>query len=228
MGLQIKQSQLRADSKKADLMFCIDNSGSMKTCIRGVRDSVNAFVRDLESAAVGQSQVDWEIGLLSYSHEEFLFMNLTKDTARFRSLLDREVEGEEFTPGAVDYAVSHTAWRPGAQHIIVVFTDEKLKEGYSKRNSANGATGFGELLHKISSSQVQVLYYGPQCEHYRRFAMCPKCEVNFMESFDGVDFGTLMKKMALTVSSGHTFDQDVTAEKAMVYDLSDISVRKVN
>ena len=225
MGFQIKQTQLKNDdSKKADIMFCIDNSGSMEECIQGVRDTVNEFVNALESGVDGQSEVDWRIGLISYSDDKFVFQDLSKDTSRFRSLLKRRVEGDEFTPGAIDYTITHASWRPGAQHIIVVFTDEKLEEGRSRRNRDNGAAGFGELLHKITSSHVQIIYYGPQCEHYRRFQMCPKSEVNFMDSFAGVDFTRLMMRMALTVSSGNSFDNDVAVVKNMVYDLSDIDI----
>ena len=224
MGLQIRQSQVKFDTKKADIMFCIDNSRSMESCIQGVRNTVNAFVTDLESGAEGQSPVDWRIGLMSYSDEEYVFLDLSKETTRFRALLNREVVGDEFTPGAIDYTVSHTSWRPGAQHIIVLFTDEPLEEGRSRRNRDNGAAGFGDLLHKITCSHVQIIYYGPQCEYYRRFQLCPKSELNFMDSFNSVNFDRLMKRLAVTVSSGSSFENDVVAVKQMVYDLSDIKI----
>ena len=73
MGLQIKQNKTMLQEKKADIMFCIDNSSSMQDCIDGVRDTVNNFVKTLEEGIQGFSPVDWEIGLLNYSNYEFRF-----------------------------------------------------------------------------------------------------------------------------------------------------------
>lgn len=210
--------------KKADIMFCIDNSSSMQDCIDGVRDSVNGFVASLEKGEQGYSPVDWEIGLLTYSNYEFRFVNLSNETTNFKRVIDRKVKGDEFTPGAIDYTISQTNWREGAQRIIVVFTDERLQCGRSETNAGNGAKSYDQLLKKIVDSHIQIIFYGPNCPYYNRFQVCPKSEVNIVSSFSGISFDELMKRLAITVSSGNAFAGKDSVVKEMVYDLSEIRI----
>lgn len=224
MGLQIKQNKTMSQQKKADIMFCIDNSSSMQDCINGVRDTVNSFVTTLEEGVQGQSPVDWEIGLLTYSNYEFRFVNLSRGTGDFKKAIDRKVKGDEFTPGAIDFVISQANWREGAQRVIVVFTDEKLEYGRSKANAGNGAKGYDKLLKKIVDSYVQIIFYGPNCPYYNRFQVCPKSEVNIVSSFSGISFDELMKRLAVTVSSGNAFAGKEPVIKDLVYDLSDIHI----
>lgn len=222
MGQQIKNksTQLKA-GKMADIMFCIDNSGSMSSCIAGVRSTVSEFVTSLEAGVEGQSPVDWQIGLLSYSQAEFLFVDFSKDTSLFKEKLGEDVYGgDEFTPGAIDYAISNATWRMGAQRVIVVFTDEPLSGG------SGGQEGFDNLLNKIVDANIQIVYYGPECGYYKQFGKCPKAEVNIVSSFSGVNFNKLMLRLAVTVSSGSLFANQQPVAKKLVYDLSGIGIKK--
>lgn len=213
-----------SQQKKADIMFCVDNSSSMQDCINGVRDTVNSFVSMLEEGVPGQSPVDCEIGLLTYSNYEFRFVNLSKDTADFKRAIDRKVRGNEFTPGAIDFVISKANWREGAQRIIVVFTDEKLVDGRSDINANNGANKYDKLLEKIEKSHIQIIFYGPSCPYYNRLLNCPRSEVNIVTGFSGISFGELMKRLAVTVSSGSAFAGKDSVMEELVYDLSDIKI----
>lgn len=226
MGLQIKQNKtMMSQHKLADIMFCIDNSGSMTDCINGVRNTVNNFVASLESGVQGLSPVDWQIGLLNYSANEFIFVDLANDTSHFKKKLEkREVSGDEFTPGAIDYAISNASWRSGAQRVIVVFTDESLKSGYSPSKSAGR---FDKLMEKIVNSHIQIIYYGEQCPYYSQFTKCPKGEVNVVSDFSGISFDELMTRLAVTVSSGNAFAGKEPVIKQLVYDLSHVKIKKI-
>ena len=223
MGLQIKTVRTNSNfvaAKKADIVFCIDNSGSMSSCIEAVRNTVSVFVSSLEKGVGGQSPVDWRIGLVDYSQSEFLFMDLAKDTATFQNKLRENVSGgDEFTPGAIDFAISNASWREGAQRVIVVFTDEPLNGG------SGGAHEFDDLLRKIVDSHIQIIYYGCPCEYYEKFQQCPKAEVNFVNNFSGIDFSNLMNRLAVTVSSSSPFAGKEPVVTKMVYDLSAITVK---
>ena len=223
MGQQIKNKTTQVKSgKMADIMFCIDNSGSMSSCIAGVRSTVSEFVTSLEAGVQGQAPVDWQIGLLSYSQAEFLFLDLSKDTSSFKGKLGQEVSGgDEFTPGAIDYAISNATWRMGAQRVIVVFTDETIRTG------SGGQDGFDKLLKKIVDANIQIIYYGPGCDYYKQFEKCPKAEVNIVSSFSGVNFNNLMLRLAVTVSSGSLFANQQPVTKELVYNLSGIGIKKV-
>lgn len=226
MGLQIKQNKtMMSQHKLADIIFCIDNSGSMTDCINGVRDTVNNFVASLESGVQGMSPVDWQIGLLNYSADAFIFVDLANDTSNFKKKLEkREVSGDEFTPGAIDYAISNASWRTGAQRVVVVFTDEDLQGGYSPSSSAKG---FDKLMEKIVNSRIQIIYYGEECPYYSQFTKCPKGEVNVVSNFSGISFNELMTRLAVTVSSSNAFAGNEPVVKGLVYDLSHIKIKKI-
>jgi hypothetical protein len=222
MGLQMKKTVI-SEHKLADIMFCIDNSGSMEDCIDGVRNTVNSFVASLEAGVQGMSPVDWQIGLLSYSEKTFNFVNLANNTSKFKKELEHYINGNEFTPGAIDYAISHTSWRTGAQRIIVVFTNEILETGVPADESAKG---FDKLINKIVDSHIQIIYYGPNCRYYSQFNKCPKGEVNVVRGFSGISFGDLMNRLAVTISSGNAFSGKDSVVKDMVYDLSRITINQ--
>ncbi len=222
MGNQIRQNKTIGVRKKmADIMFCIDYSYSMHHCIVGVRDTVNDFVSTLEAGIRGQMPVDWRIGLMAYTGEEFKFVDLAEDTVKFKKILNTSADGgDEFTPGAIDYTISNTNWREGAQRVIVVFTDESLETG------KGGADEFDNLLKKIVDSHIQIIYYGEKCPYYAKFEQCPKAEVNVVSNFSGISFSELMNRLAVTVSSGNAFSGKDPVVKKMVYSMSDIKIRK--
>lgn len=222
MGLQIKQSRTVSLTKKADIMFVIDNSYSMNDCIKGVHETVGDFVSSLGAGVEGQSPVDWRIGLLSYTNYMFRFLDLTDDVAAFREQLAiRLPKGDELTPGAIDFAISNASWRDGAQRVVVIFTDETLLGG------KGGEEGFADLLRKIADSRVQPVYYGPDCDFYAKFTQCPLGEVNVVDDFSGISFGALMDRLAVTVSSGNSIAGAAPVVKESVYDLSSIKITRV-
>lgn len=221
MGNQIKQSKVVLQRKMADIMFCIDYSYSMCDCIKGVCDTVNDFVSFLESGVKGQSPVDWRIGLVGYTSEEFRFVDLANKTDNFKKQLNVKANGnDEFTPGAIDFAISNANWRVGAQRVIVVFTDEPLSGG------SGGGDKFDDLLKKIVDSHIQIIYYGVPCPYYSRFEQCPKSEINIVPNFSGISFNELMNRLAVTVSSSNPFAGKESVVKTMVYNLSAIRISK--
>lgn len=223
MGLQRPKTIVA--TKTADIVFCIDHSGSMSSCIAGVKATVRDFVASLEEGVEGQSPVDWQLGLVGYSQEEILFLDLTKDTETFRTKLGQNVSGgDEFTPGAIDYAICNTNWRMGAQRVVVVFTDECLGTGYNY-GERTGAEKFDKLLQKIVDSNVQIIYYGPNCSYYTQFTRCPKAEVNVVSSFSGVNFDSLMKRLAVTVSSNSAAANMKPVVKDLVYDKAGMRIK---
>lgn len=222
MGLQ--RPKTMSVEKKADIVFCIDHSGSMSDCIAGVKATVRDFVTSLEKGVDGQSPVDCQIGLLGYTQGELLFLGLTKDTEAFKTKLGQKLtRGNEFTPGAIDYAVSNFSWRMGAQRVIVVFTDERIKTG-TNDGEGTGIEKFDALLQKIVDSNVQIIYYGPNCPYYTKFSCCPKAEVNVVTDFSGVNFDSLMRRLAVTVSSSSAAANNLPVVKTLVYDKAGMKV----
>jgi hypothetical protein len=117
---------------QADVVFCIDVTASMASCIQAVRDHADVFVNALKG-------VDYRLRLIAYRdlHDPtekgpaWLIGSFTNSLETFRTALSSqraEGGGEsrtgESTLDALQYAV-HSEWRKRQCHkTIIVFTDD--------------------------------------------------------------------------------------------------------
>ena len=109
----------------ADIIFVIDDTGSMGGEIDQVRDNVISFVDQLEA-----SGVNFALGLTTYKDDVTLYNEgtLTEDASAFRSQIS-----DLFASGGGDFAENGLAatevslnsfsFRPGSQKIFVLITD---------------------------------------------------------------------------------------------------------
>ncbi len=211
----------------ADIVFCIDFSGSMENCIRGVKNHINTFVRSLEQYNSNVA-IDWRIGFLGYSDLEFIHFSLAKGTSDFISQLDNAtVDGaNEFTCGAIDYCISGFDWRPVSNKFLLVFTDESLLTGAF---TAESEGLFPQLLTKIAESRIHLVFFGPECGYYNQFATISRAITYKIDNnFAAIDFSLLMQNLGKTVSqsvqnqteSSQIFDM-------FLFDLSSIHVKQI-
>jgi hypothetical protein len=130
---------------RADIVFVIDNTGSMGGAIFGVRESVLSFIGAIEAS--GQ---DIRAGVVAYNDNlpetfesgvpvtdtrahaaVYGFVDLTSDFAEADTLYQfienlpatGGGDGPELAIGGLDYARRAFSWRPGAQQIYIVITD---------------------------------------------------------------------------------------------------------
>lgn len=120
----------------ADIVFCLDRTGSMQPCIDAVKNSIVGFVQnDLQVAG----KVDFRLRLIAYGvvstsgvHKQdktWLCTVFTDDVKTFRADLDGVFAGgggpgtQESTLDAIYLAVK-SPWRPKVHRAIIVFTDE--------------------------------------------------------------------------------------------------------
>lgn len=134
-----------------DIVFVLDNTGSMSGTITGLKDSITAFAATLESAGV-----DAKFALVSYgdsalhptpagyitsesftdAYYERPIMDFGTSTALENILTSVEADGGgdgpenpldcikwALTTNATTGALTNLTWRPGAQKIFVVLTD---------------------------------------------------------------------------------------------------------
>jgi len=107
-------------SDKIDISFVIDNSGSMGTEIRGVKDSVTAFVEDLQN-----SDFDLRVSAVGYTDYTFRLKDFTDDIEEFVGFINQmPARGNwEFAYDAIMMALDFD-WRPDAQKTVILITDE--------------------------------------------------------------------------------------------------------
>jgi hypothetical protein len=122
---------------RADIVFCIDSTGSMQPCIDGVKHNVSEFVTGLETAG----DVDFRVRLLSYRdlHDPTCpgppWLETDFDapmaTGPFLSSLSSVVAdgGGQYRSGessldALFRAARWSRWRDDSQRCIVLLTDD--------------------------------------------------------------------------------------------------------
>jgi hypothetical protein len=221
------QQQIQKIRGIADIVFCIDFSGSMENCINGVKNHITTFVHSLEKSNTNVA-IDWRIGFLGFSDKEFIQYSLKKDAYDFADQLTKAtVDGyDEFTSGAIDYCISGFEWRPVSNKFLLLFTDESLESGSFVTESINL---FPQLITKIADSRIHFLFFGPECLYYNQFETISRSiRYKIEDSFASVDFSSLMQSLGKTVSQSCQNQSDsALADNVFLFDLSSIHVNKV-
>jgi hypothetical protein len=208
----------------ADIVFCIDFSPSMRTCIDGVKDHVSTFVQSIEQADPNKA-IDWRIAFVGYSSKELVVCPFTKDPASFaQKLAGAKVKrADEFTAGAIDYCISELDWRPVSNKFLVVFTDETLKNGFTDEGRVIEL--FPQFLKKVGDSGVWLFFFGPECPYYDEFKRYARGKVTVIrDKFARVSFGELFSFLGKTVSNSTGQGQEAKGKLPMVFDLSKFTI----
>lgn len=109
----------------ADIVFLIDDTGSMLDEIVAVRNNVNAFLTALQARSI-----DYALGLVTFKDNVTLYNGgiLTKNVTLYRSWIDvlsatggGDIPENSF--GALNVALSSISFRPGAQKVFILITD---------------------------------------------------------------------------------------------------------
>ncbi|EHK6026317.1 conjugal transfer mating pair stabilization protein TraN [Vibrio vulnificus] len=107
-------------AEPADIVFLIDNSGSMGGVIHDLRNNVGAFAQLLTQDGSG----DLRLGGAVYRHSDYLFnrVELTPDFNTFKSWLDGvSTAGAPTYPfDAIAWAANHYQWRGGDIRKVLV------------------------------------------------------------------------------------------------------------
>ncbi len=130
-------------TRLADIVFIVDNSGSMGGEQADVENNIRAFVDQL-----AQENVDFALGLVRYGGENSGFPiledngTLTRDADYFKdSVLPRNRTGGGFEPGynAITTAVNNVSFRTGSQKVFIIATDETPAQGLTTEAQALAA-----------------------------------------------------------------------------------------
>jgi hypothetical protein len=215
-------------TRKADIVFCLDISGSMQPCINAVKAQIDAFVASF--AASPQISWDLRLGLLAhratidprdkavvvgttllhtdsgggplktiYKGSDKLFTN---DTSVFRKkLAELEANGDEAMLFALDCALDFP-WRDaGSCHrVAVMMTDEPIEDGLLLTESRGVIE---ELIRKIMNLRIMLFVVGPDSELLEQLSMVDRSEWELVKGYDGlreVDFRKLLQSIARSIS----------------------------
>lgn len=211
MGLQINQAKGKVKGC-ADVVFCIDCTGSMKNVIDNVKDYVKKFVEGLNA---DQSViVDWRMRVIGYGDlengEDFQGgVEFVNDVDSFKA----QVSGIELCSGgdrpestldAIVYAAKTSQWRH-AQKFIVVFTDAPTKELHSSTKSTFAINDLDSLIADMTESHIKLFLWGAEDPSYKKLNMISKSEITELsdphaELSSGANMQKLLELMGKTVS----------------------------
>jgi hypothetical protein len=139
--LEVTPPESGGGSRLTDIVFIMDNSGSMAIEQAAVSNNVIDFVNDLSA-----SGNDFALGLCRYGQSDQGGMpiieengQLTRDADYFKnSIWTRNTVDGSHEPGyyAITEAIANFSFRPGAQRILIIITDESPDQGNATQNDA--------------------------------------------------------------------------------------------
>ena len=113
--------------RMADIVFLIDNSGSMSTEIAAVKNNCEAF-----ADALVASEIDYRLGLVQFGqyanggHPRLMGSGLTANVTEFKSWVATMPAdgGSEYGFEAIRLAILSYSFRPASQKVFILITDE--------------------------------------------------------------------------------------------------------
>ena len=224
-----------AGRETADIVFCIDVSGSMEPTIKGVKSHVKELVKSLEADL--QQKWDVRVDFLAYSISDGFRLEtmnckgkdvldavykdsetadlqsegtlFTRDIDRFCDALDRiECYGDESTIPAVDIAADFPFRDASTCHrAIVLLTDEAVATGVYSADSEDNVL---DLAQKLQDKRIALYMTTPDCPVYDKLSQADRCEWN-VDSSNGlkdVNFNKLMQSIGKSISVSQTSQTD--------------------
>jgi hypothetical protein len=171
-GSQLPPVQKRKAT--ADIVFCIDCTGSMEPCIEGVVKGVDTFVAGLQTAG----RVDYRLRLVAYRDlpygDQTQVTDFTSDADQFRksvaSLSPRANDtGNESTLDAMCLALQ-SPWRERCHRSVVVFTDAGPHTQLHSSTGAPDRDGVKSVIELQNRAHALIFILAPQHPTYEQIA----------------------------------------------------------
>ncbi len=206
--------QARAKTKGvADIVFVVDVSGSMSTCIDALRSNIEAFVDSLSQGDANNAAPvrDWRGKVVGYRDIEaagaeglpWIVDNpFVRDAAALRaqlatlqatgggdepeSLLDAlyKVAAMEASPkGSQTEDPGKWRYRSDAARVVIVFTDASFKETMSIPEAKGGS--LQDVANLVMANRIILSLFAPNFEGYDRLSQIDKSEWEVVE-FEGL------------------------------------------
>ena len=220
----------------ADIVFCLDASGTMAPTFDGVRQNILKIVQGLESDRQRSLDIRW--GLLAFredrngvhryegahlsgsqlnqaiyhgKHSDEVFTRDTKVITN--ALANIQPEGEEMQLVALDTALDFP-WRESAtcHRVIIMLTDEPIETGlYVDQQIAH----LEELKHKIENKKVRLFLYAPKCKSFGKLAGAQMTIYNILKNeaqgCTEIDFGQILEGIGNSIRASQNMNNGETS-----------------
>lgn len=203
----------------ADLVFCVDCTGSMAPCIDGLKSEIHRFIGELEAPPEqGLMAVNWRMKLLGFRdlfvdeepwvNADAAMADTAADARAQVDALDALGGGDEPESGldALWRAATTTPWRANCNRIVILFTDASCRPVMHDSTVAGGAAGndLSAVAQALAEARCRVHVWGPSCGIWDSLSKLPRVIFTPLASAgDGLqtlDFQELMGNLRRTVS----------------------------
>ncbi|HLL09754.1 MAG TPA: vWA domain-containing protein [Rubrivivax sp.] len=198
----------------ADLVFLVDISGSMSTCIDALRQNIELFVDTLSRGDANNAAPvrDWRGKVVGYRDFEaaqteglpwIVDHGFVRDVGALKaqlatlqangggdepeSLLDAlyKVASMEATPkGSQTEDPAKWRYRSDAARVVIVFTDASFKETMSLPEAKGGS--LQDVANLVMANRIILSLFAPNFEGYDRLSQIDKSEWEVVE-FEGLN-----------------------------------------
>jgi Mg-chelatase subunit ChlD len=190
------REQARRLGIKADIVFCLDTTGSMSAMIEGLKATAVKFASE-----VAEAVIDYRLGLIGFGDlfikEEMSIYPLTDDVLVFQKRVkDIPRTGGGDIPESALEAVKEALdfrFRPKAQKIIILITDAPPHDPDSQ-----GSTG-ADVLRQLLGKEALCFVIGPRIPLYARFA--EETMAAFFQISSDADYLPILGRLAGAVTA---------------------------
>jgi len=133
-------SQLSDYKFPIDIVVVIDQSASMVDNIQDFKNNISKFLKLLESV-----NVDWRLGLVVYGDKITNKSELGKELSTFLDNFPKSLTGGAEIAEDALYSLTSFNFRPAAQKVAILCTDELVFQGFSEIEDCNMIQS---LIHK--------------------------------------------------------------------------------
>ena len=214
-------SGLQQKKGVADVVFCVDCTGSMQPCIDQLRDDLRTFIAGLEKPSANLPPLDWRIKVMGFrdldvdatawvNKDEPLVDTVADAQAQVAALqADGGGDEPESQLDAIWLAATKTEWRHGCTKIVVVFSDATAKDKLHSSTAAEaGADDASAVAQAIATTRagVYVHAWAVPCPVWDTLKKLPLVALNPLPTDDerykglaALDFAELLRTLAMTV-----------------------------
>jgi hypothetical protein len=196
-GIGIPQFDAKAKVKgKADIVFCLDVTGSMQPCIDGVKNNIKAFITNLKTGMANQP-VDWQASVVGYrdlqdptsTAFEGFGNPFSNEEAILHAQLDALVangggDEPESLLDALHKIATEIAWPRelgGSHRIVIVFTDATCRPELDPSSSSADKT-VNAVVSELTAGHIKLFLFGPDCPTYTELSYIPNSQVEIKGS----------------------------------------------